>query len=139
MTQTQIDPDMAERIDEMAHESAQHLVDKRVTASQVRQVYDKIRQAQVAYEDGEPDAARTTLILLKSKLAYRDEDDDDEPLLDIFGGLIDAFAAENGSRTRYTTLAEAIDDDASQLQVLFELAEGIVGYHKYEESKHGGR
>lgn len=143
MTRTGFSVDVANEIDKKAHDAAERFISSGVTRSQIRQIYDEIRQAQAQYEgEDDPESARTTLILLKPKLAYQaSRDNGMDAVREVFREMIAAFVSEDGEfrgssgKNDYADLSNTLDDETDELAVFFELAEAIVGYHRYEDER----
>jgi CRISPR-associated protein Csm2 len=115
-----ITPSDAEKINNYAEERGEDLVEKGVTSSQLRRIYTEIKRAQTQYRsDGDAEAAKKQLRLLKPKLAYaasRDDGEGMEELKDRIEGLMRKWV-----------------DQEDNLDYFFEVIEAIVAYHQYHE------
>jgi CRISPR type III-A-associated protein Csm2 len=106
--------------------------------TQMRQVYNQIRRAQAHFKDDNAgnglEEAQTTLVLLKSKLAYQaSRSDSMEVVHEELAGMIEALAVgDSDAANDYEQLAQRANDESERLTVFFELTEAIMGYFRYE-------
>lgn len=116
-----ISQNTAAEINQKAEEHGETFAEIGVTKSQLRNIYGAVRRArnELEYEDdGSVEQARSSLQLLKPKLAYAAARDDEmEQVKQSVLDLMDEF--------------NVFDGDDEQLAAFFETMEGIVAYHAY--------
>jgi CRISPR-associated protein Csm2 len=107
----------AKKIDKYGKKWGKEFAEAGVTTSQLRQIYAEVKRAQTRYRsDGDTEAARTMIILLKPKLAYAaSRHDEMEIVRDRFLALINK---------------QVVPEDA-ELTGFFETMEATVAYHQY--------
>lgn len=114
---TQITEEQASKVEKVGRQDAEKFADD-VTTSQMRQVYNAVKQAESQYRaDGDLDGAVRRLKLLKPKLAYLTARDQSvAPFKNKTIGLIDKILEGRA---------------CGKLEMFFKIMEAYVGYHKY--------